>query len=75
MNCDLHFMHVCVFVCVCAPRPFDVRRHRHNPHHAVHGGHVLDPGPALDQRVHSRLHSVLCQVLHHRRHRARGCRA
>lgn len=47
-------------------------RFAHVSHHSHHSGPVLchwqlcDAEAPLDARVHSHLHTVLCQVLHHR---------
>ncbi len=59
-----------MFLC----RSGDVSHHSDHLGGAVRGGHFLDPGTSLGNRVHSRLHSVLCQVLYHRCDRAGGGR-
>lgn len=49
-----------------------VGHHGHYFGGAVRRRHLLDPESALGQGLHPRLHAVLCEVLHHRRHRPGG---
>lgn len=51
----------------------------HVSHHSYYLGgavcsrHLLDPRPSLGQGLHTHLHSVLCEILHHWCHCSGGC--
>lgn len=50
-----------------------VSHHCHYLGGSVCGRHLLDPESPLGQGLHTHLHPVLCEILHHRRHRPGGC--
>ncbi len=56
-------------------RSHNVCADRHHPHPLLCHWYVWRPGPWVDGRVHSNLHSILCEVFHYRCDRAGGSRA
>ncbi len=48
---------------------------RHHPHPVLCHWYIWRPGPWVDSRVHSNLHSILCEVFHYWCDRAGGSRA
>lgn len=65
---------MCMLMCFFA-RSLHVGHHGHHSCGSLSGGHILYPRASLDQRLHSHLHPVPCEVLHHRGDCARRCRA
>lgn len=53
-------------------RSSDVSHHSLNPGGVVHTEYFLGTRPSLEEKLHTHIRPVFCQVLHHRRNRVGG---